>query len=301
MADNLVFLSRTHYNCLKLRTKGEDGVNEAFRITRIRRGAYYDMKASHVHAACELYYLVSGVRRMFCDDSAYMLHGGDMIFIPANAIHKTSHVSDRAHERIAVTFDAAVAGDLQRAVPQGKIEGLFLGDPVTHLDGEDRAYVERLLARMLSEYERQDALSGASISGCLQELMIFLLRKRAEQSLEFSQDADITDKLMQKAARFIRGNYMNDMSLSLAAGSVNLSPCYFSKRFKAATGFGYQEYLQLVRVQNASKLLLETNKSVTEIALECGFSDSNYFGDAFRREKGVSPLKYRKSRRAGGA
>mgnify|MGYP000312028858 CR=1 FL=1 len=47
--------------------------------------------------------------------------------------------------------------------------------------------------------------------------------------------------------------------------------------------------------QHACELLLNTNKSITTIAFECGFNDSNYFGDAFRRTKGVSPNKYRRN------
>ena len=43
------------------------------------------------------------------------------------------------------------------------------------------------------------------------------------------------------------------------------------------------------------ELLLETNKSITDIAFECGFNDSNYFGDSFRKIKGISPRKYRKN------
>lgn len=39
----------------------------------------------------------------------------------------------------------------------------------------------------------------------------------------------------------------------------------------------------------------ETNKSITDIAFECGFNDSNYFGDSFRKIKGISPRKYRKN------
>ena len=42
-------------------------------------------------------------------------------------------------------------------------------------------------------------------------------------------------------------------------------------------------------------MLLETNESINEIALKCGFNDSDYFGNAFKRTKGISPLKYRKN------
>ena len=42
-------------------------------------------------------------------------------------------------------------------------------------------------------------------------------------------------------------------------------------------------------------MLLKTNKSVAEIALACGFRDSNYLGEVFKKKKGVSPLQYRKN------
>ena len=51
------------------------------------------------------------------------------------------------------------------------------------------------------------------------------------------------------------------------------------------TGFGFKEYIINVRIKHACELLLNTNKSITTIAFECGFNDSNYFGDAFRRTK----------------
>ena len=79
------------------------------------------------------------------------------------------------------------------------------------------------------------------------------------------------------------------------ADKFNLSRSYLSKKFKTATGFGFKEYIINVRIQNACRLLLESNKSITDIAFECGFNDSNYFGDAFRKAKGVSPHKYRKN------
>ena len=77
---------------------------------------------------------------------------------------------------------------------------------------------------------------------------------------------------------------------------VGMSSTYFSKKFKEVTGFGFKEYILNIRMKKACLLLLETKLSVTEIAYETGFNDSNYFGDVFKRIKGVSPLKYRKNR-----
>ena len=54
------------------------------------------------------------------------------------------------------------------------------------------------------------------------------------------------------------------------------------------------EYLTKTRLYEATELLTHTSLNVTEIAIRCGFNDGNYFGDAFRKEFGLSPLQYRK-------
>lgn len=133
------------------------------------------------------------------------------------------------------------------------------------------------------------------IQDCLQELIIFLIRYKRDKRDGYIQDIDTTDRLMQEAAKYIRDNFMYELSLASVAKHVNLSPTYLSKKFKSSTGFGCWEYIVLVRVQAACVMLLETNKSITEIATACGFRNSNYFGDVFKKEKGISPLQYRKT------
>ena len=266
-----------------------------FKITKIRRGPYFDMKAGHIHQMYEIYYLLDGARKMFFDDSIYLLHGGDLAFIPMNTIHKTSHINDGTHERIAITFGDAHIPDLKRSVSGLSFREIFYSEPVMHFSGAERDNIEAIMNKLLLEYEQPDDFSPVLIRGCLQELLVCLIRHKHYKRSEYVQDIDTADRLMQKAARYIRSSYREDIDLNAVAQAVNLSPSYLSKKFKASTGFGYREYLVLVRIQAASAMLLETNKSIAEIALACGFRDSNYFGDAFKREKGVSPSAYRKN------
>lgn len=100
---------------------------------------------------------------------------------------------------------------------------------------------------------------------------------------------------IQKAASYIYHHFREPLTLELVAERVHMSPAYFSRRFKKLTGFGYKEYLNYVRLKEASRMLLETELSVADIAQLCGFSDGNYFGDLFKKEKGISPREYRKN------
>lgn len=270
-------------------------MSQIFKITKVRHDSYFNMPSAHLHSMYEIYYLLNGTRKVFLDDSIYILSKGDMVFIPMNTIHKTSYANDKVHERIVVTFNDQAVPDIKSSESQISFKKIFYSEPVIHITGVNKNYIEGLLNRMLSEYEQSDDYSDINIKNCLQELIIFLIRYRHHKSSGYIQNIGMADTLMQEAARYIRTNYMDDLSLEEVAAHVNISPTYFSKKFKSSTGFGYKEYHMNVRIQKASDMLLETNKSISEIALECGFNDSTCFGLAFKRTKGITPSKYRKS------
>ena len=78
------------------------------------------------------------------------------------------------------------------------------------------------------------------------------------------------------------------------AAHFAVSPSHLSRVFHQETGFGVREYLIHYRIRQACDLLLNSELTVTQIADRCGFSDSNYFGDAFKKATGLSPREYRK-------
>ena len=79
------------------------------------------------------------------------------------------------------------------------------------------------------------------------------------------------------------------------ARHVALSEDYLTSCFRKELGVTPIAYLNRYRVNQARQLLTDTSKSITEIALEVGFSDSGYFSRVFRREVGVSPEAYRQA------
>ena len=97
---------------------------------------------------------------------------------------------------------------------------------------------------------------------------------------------------MRKSEQFIRENLHRKMSLTEIAKVAGLSAPYFSSIFKNEMGENLSTYINRLRVEKASKLLRETNLSLSEISGECCFEDQSWFSRIFKAYTGVSPGKY---------
>ncbi len=103
-------------------------------------------------------------------------------------------------------------------------------------------------------------------------------------------------RLTRQAIAYIHEHYSEPMGREDIARHIGVSEGYLSRCFTQETGLSLVHYLTRYRIQRAKQLLTTTEMTVTEIALEVGFSDSNYFSRVFRRETGVAPLTYRRRR-----
>ncbi len=271
-------------------------------VSMDRQGRFYNMPNAHVHPVYEIYYLVSGSRKFFIESDIYNISKGDLVFIDKNAMHRTTYSSDKMNERAYVLFDDKHINAFLKKYGREELEQC-LKHRVFSIPIQRRDYIEGLITKLYTERRHADEFSQGLMENCLCELIVFLVRyKRSffdakENISSLSAEAlSPGDENIQKAARYIVENYRRDVGLTEVAEYVNMSSTYFSKKFKEVTGFGFKEYLLNLRIKRASELLLETRLSVTEIAYESGFNDSNYFGDVFKKSKGISPLGYRKNK-----
>lgn len=85
------------------------------------------------------------------------------------------------------------------------------------------------------------------------------------------------------------------LSLPYVAHKLGISPNYLSTIFSKKQGLPFKRYLQQVRIQNATKMLLETDFAISEVAYLNGFEDSNYFIKIFKQHIGITPHRYRKT------
>lgn len=93
---------------------------------------------------------------------------------------------------------------------------------------------------------------------------------------------------------YIEEHYQENISLSTLSDMFFFSPQYIAKKFKELFQTTVITYQMELRMDKAKSLLKHTNMSVSEIAQTVGYADENYFSKVFRKQQGVSPLKYRK-------
>ena len=96
---------------------------------------------------------------------------------------------------------------------------------------------------------------------------------------------------------FIREHYGEKILLEDIAQSANISERECLRTFRKTIGRTPFDFLNEYRLSRARELLEETDRPVTEIAFETGFSDGAYFGKLFRKQYGCSPSHYRKEKR----
>ncbi|WPK12795.1 helix-turn-helix domain-containing protein [Lysinibacillus louembei] len=134
-------------------------------------------------------------------------------------------------------------------------------------------------------------LEGPILYSILQEMMLFtqMLIDAVEKSKE-QLKADYSELAIELIQREFSDSTLN---LHSVAQQLGISPNYLSTLFSKKQGIPFKRYVQNVRIQAASKALLETDLAITEIAQLNGFEDVNYFIKVFKQHLGTTPYRYR--------
>ena len=99
---------------------------------------------------------------------------------------------------------------------------------------------------------------------------------------------------------FIHGNYAHKITLQEIADSANISQREALRCFQKTLGRSPFDYLNEYRLSEAKKLLAETEMTISEAALQTGFSNSAYFGKVFKKAYHMTPKEYQKAYRGSG-
>ena len=113
------------------------------------------------------------------------------------------------------------------------------------------------------------------------------------ENLHLPGDTESLNVYFEQAISFIDKNFMHDITMAQLANSLDISYGYLSSIFKQENDAGFVKLLRNRRVTEAKKLLKDTNMKIYEISNAVGFSNERYFSAIFKKETGMTPIKYR--------
>lgn len=104
---------------------------------------------------------------------------------------------------------------------------------------------------------------------------------------------NISNKKFAGLLNYILNNYDRKLSLEMLAKQFDINDSYCTKLFNRYFNCGFAQFVNKVRIKNAADLLRDTDLSINDILIKCGFNDYGYFNKVFKKQIGVSPNKYR--------
>ncbi len=249
-------------------------------IYEVRSGSTGETEDITRHGYYEIYYLTRGSGLYLVGNDSYDIDEGDILLIPEGVSHRTLEADEYQERQVLICRPQYIPHSVNEAI----------GDTATVIRSPiSRGEIDEMFSRIAREYSAQDVFCDDALRCIIGELMIMLSRcNNLYVKNENNSPAVAT------AISYIKEHYSDRISLTDVANVCKVSSPYLSRRFKDEVGVGFSDYLSRLRLRNAARMLSELPEvSVTEVAFACGFNDSNYFSDKFKKQYGVSPLKFK--------
>lgn len=251
------------------------------------------MIQSHFHDYYEIFYLLDGERRYFINHTLFDVVPHDVILVNKGDVHIVNKLAKNKYTRCLITFSDSFIEGLGPEFSKDYLMRIF-DNKKLHIPEPMQNAFSILLHKAESRVNNTDLHSQYIVKISLIEILLTLNKLSAKSEYPLIDNLSVYEDRIQDVCHYMCNYYNEQITLEQMAKIAYMSPTYFSKKFKRVTGFGFKEYLNNIRIKMATSMLMETQYSITEIATYCGYHDSNYFGDVFKKLIGVSPNKYRK-------
>lgn len=234
---------------------------------------------NHCHDSYEIYYITKGNCCYFIKNKTFHLAPGDIIIIPPEVTHNTEY-HNTVHSRMLINCS-------HHYIPKNTRNEIS-STPFLYRNQETIDVLDEIFNKINHEYLHKDEVSD-DILECYTRLLFHFIKR----SPNLNPHTNENRHYIEDAIEFIQANFTTHISLDDIAGRYFISAEHFSRTFKKITGFNFNEYLNIIRLQKAESLLKQLNAApITKIASQCGFNDSNYFSLKFKKLYGISPKKF---------
>lgn len=251
---------------------------------------------AHWHNDLEIVYVFEGSIRMGINSETRILKAGDMAICSSGDIHYYDS-KDSSSKIMMVIFNPSLIGFPGGWPLNVRLTSPFMEKRIAIREEEVRINnrLSLILQELMDEYNQKLEYHEQVIIGLLHEWSGLILRHVPLDKINPQKDKRrITNmKIMQGVLEYLDVNYMHPITLADAARQANMSLFYFSRFFKSLSGMSYIAYLSNIRVNQAELLLLTTDKTILDIALECGFTNIRTFNRVFKQIKQRTPSELR--------
>jgi AraC-like DNA-binding protein len=152
------------------------------------------------------------------------------------------------------------------------------------------------MLQISDEYFADAPLSEAAIYAKLIEIFVLIGRSYSPNAKNFNNSAgkqrEYTERFLY-LCDYINEHYNEDLTLDDVANRSGFSKYHFSRLFKQFTNVSFYKYLNKKRIENAEKLLMDKELTITEVALRCGFSSLSAFIRMFKIVKDCTPTEFK--------
>ena len=254
----------------------------------------------HVHAYVEAVYGLEGECNCIVGNRTFKVTEGDMLLIPSDVPHEVGR-HDEWTSYIVLRFLPSVLFSKSQTAPEySKMFSLLqnLGEFQLFFPSEKiREFPFGFLFKnMAREWAGEKIGYDICIRAHILELFMHVIRIWNESNSELIEKSmsNEINQLLQSATSYIESNFAY-VDRDSCARAIGVSPSYLSKLFTGELKTSFSEYVNMIKLKEAEKLLLTTDKSITEISLSSGFSSTAYFISLFKKKHNLTPSKYRKS------
>ncbi len=248
---------------------------------------YRDMaKTQHLHTDVELLYVIEGSIKVKLKDTVFVLERDDVLVINSSIQHSIETVEKSIV--CSIKYDYQILVHILK-----KPNSFFLCNSATDKTKSYDGVIglcRDIVYQHVTSLKKTQSLIYSMLYKLLDELVEHYMID--DTNTEISENYDADEKL-QIIIHYVHTNYQDGISLSDLAKQMYTSTSTLSRLFKKQTGTYFAEYVNQVRTRYAIDELLYTEKNMTKIAMDCGFSNASAFTKVFREIYNMAPTEYR--------
>lgn len=275
---------------------GQKSSTHCLRQVHKRSGRY---SAIHYHDYIEILYAIDCDAKVWINEEIYTFKSGDICFInpyEAHFVFSERKLNDYIVIKFLpqiLSYNGQTSSEIKHLIP---ISGRYhnFDHVIKNAELEDKD-IDSVMNNILKEWNEEKSGYEFLIRGQILQLFCHIIRiwEQKNGNILLSTDNEVA-KYIHLAVDYTIENFANATEKE-AAEIAHMSYSYFSRSFKNVMGKNFAKFLSEIKIDAGKRLLLTTNKTITEISMETGFSSSSHFISNFYKSVGTTPNAYRKN------